>query len=53
MIYLVVLCGLIAQRAPLAGLSALPIALFEFSPGIWLTVKGFNASAANALLNEA
>jgi hypothetical protein len=37
----------------LAGLSALPVAFFEFSLGIWLTVKGFNLSAANALLKEA
>jgi hypothetical protein len=40
-----VLFGLIGQRAPLAGLSALPVALFEFSLGIWLVVKGFNPSA--------
>jgi Domain of unknown function (DUF4386) len=37
-----VLFGLIGQRAPLAGLSALPVALFEFSLGVWLVVKGFN-----------
>ena len=50
--YLAVLFGLIGQRALLAGLSALPVALFEFSLGVWLIVKGFNPSAANELLNE-
>jgi hypothetical protein len=51
--YLAVLFGLIGQRAPSAALSALPVALFEFSLGVWLTVKGFNPSATNELLNEA
>ncbi|MHA8080183.1 DUF4386 domain-containing protein [Aquirufa regiilacus] len=36
-----VLYGLFDQRAPLAGLSAFPIALWEFSLGIYLSVKGF------------
>jgi hypothetical protein len=36
-----VLYGLIDQRAPVAGLSAVPIALWEFSLGIYLVVKGF------------
>ena len=40
--YIAVLFGLIGQHAPLAGLSALPVALFEFSLGVWLIVKGFN-----------
>ena len=35
--------GLIGQHAPLAGLSALLVALFEFSLGVWLVVKGFNS----------
>ena len=51
--YLAVLFGLVGQRDLLAGLSALTVALFEFSLGIWLIVKGFNPSAANELLNEA
>ena len=51
--YLAILFGLIGQHASLAGLSALPVALFEFSLGVWLIVKGFNPSAANELLNEA
>ena len=28
----------------LTGIGVLPIALFEFSLGVWLTVKGFNPS---------
>ena len=35
-----VLYGFIDQRAPLAGLSAVPIALWEFSLGLYLVVKG-------------
>jgi len=42
---LAVLFGLIGQHAPLAGLFALPIALWEFSLGVWLIAKGFNPSA--------
>ena len=42
--YLAVLFGLIGQHAPLAALSALPVALFEFSLGVWLVVKGFQPS---------
>jgi hypothetical protein len=47
--YFAVLFGLIGQRVPLAGLFAVPVALFEFSLGVWLVVKGFNASAITAL----
>jgi hypothetical protein len=43
--YLAILFGLIGQHAPLVGLTALPVALFEFSLGVWLIVKGFNPSA--------
>jgi hypothetical protein len=42
--YLAVMFGLIGLRAPLAGLSAVPVALFEFSLGFWLILKGFNTS---------
>jgi hypothetical protein len=42
--YLAVLFGLIGQHAPLAELPALPVALFEFSLGVWLVVKGFQPS---------
>jgi hypothetical protein len=51
--YLAVLFGLIGLHATLAGLSAFPVALFEFSLGVWLTVKGFNPSVVNELLNKA
>src|SRR3954462_3149455 len=42
--YLAVMFGLLGQHASLAGLSALPVALFEFSLGVWLVVKGFQPS---------
>ncbi|MHA8084135.1 DUF4386 domain-containing protein [Aquirufa antheringensis] len=40
-----VLYGVYDQRAPIAGLSAVPIALWEFSLGIYLVVKGFKENA--------
>lgn len=40
-----VMLGLIGQHTPMAGLSALLVALFEFSLGIWLVTKGFSKSA--------
>ncbi|MEO8954084.1 MAG: DUF4386 domain-containing protein [Ktedonobacteraceae bacterium] len=43
--YLAVLFGLLGQHAPLEGLASLPVALFEFSLGVWLIAKGFNPSA--------
>ena len=43
--YFAVMFGLIGQHAPLAGLFALPIALWEFSLGVWLIAKGFKPSA--------
>jgi hypothetical protein len=49
--YLAVMFGLVGQHAALAGISALPVALFEFSLGVWLTVKGFNSSAINEIYN--
>jgi hypothetical protein len=33
----------------LTGIGVLPIALFEFSLGVWLTAKGFNPSAIASL----
>jgi hypothetical protein len=42
--YLAVMFGLLGQHAPLAGLSAIPVALFEFLLGVWLVVKGFQPS---------
>jgi hypothetical protein len=46
--YIAVMFGLIGQHAPLALLSALPVALFEFSLGVWLVVKGFKPSPITA-----
>ena len=43
--YIAVLFGLIGRLTPLAALSAIPVALFEFSLGVWLIAKGFNPSA--------
>ncbi len=39
-----VLFGAIGQHAPSTALAALPIALWEFSLGVWLVVKGFKPS---------
>ena len=50
--FLAVMSGLIEQRSPLAGLSALLVALFEFSLGVWLVVKGFNSSAIASLTEK-
>jgi len=36
--------GLIEQTNPLAALAALPVALWEFSLGVYLVVKGFKPS---------
>jgi hypothetical protein len=47
--YIAILFGAISQHGPLAGLFALPVALFEFSLGIWLVVKGFDRQAVTAL----
>ena len=38
------LFGLIGQHAPSTALAAIPIALWEFSLGVWLVVKGFKPS---------
>lgn len=47
--YLAVMFGLVGRLSPLAGLSALPVALFEFSFGLWLIIKGFNPEAVTLL----
>ncbi|MFL6117983.1 MAG: DUF4386 family protein, partial [Catenulispora sp.] len=47
--YLAVLFGAIDQHGALAGLFAVPVAVFEFALGIWLIVKGFNPEAVMAL----
>lgn len=43
-----VLFGLIGQRDPSTALAAIPIALWEFSLGIYLVVKGFKPSPITA-----
>jgi hypothetical protein len=47
--YLAVLSDTIGQHSGLAGLFALPVAVFEFSLGVWLIVKGFDPNAVAAL----
>jgi len=47
--YLAVLFGAIDQHSGLAGLSALLVAVFELSLGLWLIVKGFDGDAVAAL----
>ncbi len=47
--YLAVLFDVVDQHGGLAGLSALGVAAFEFSLGVWLVVKGFDADAVAAL----
>lgn len=37
--------GAYDRVSPLSGLAALPVAVFEFSLGVWLIVKGFNPSS--------
>lgn len=45
-----VLFGFIGQRDPSTALTAIPIALWEFSLGIYLVVKGFKPSPITASL---
>jgi Domain of unknown function (DUF4386) len=42
------LFGAIGQYSKVAALAALPIAVWEFSLGLWLVVKGFNPSPITA-----
>jgi len=51
--YFAIMFGLIGQHAPVAGLFALPVALFEFLLGVWLVVKGFNPKAVTVLESKA
>lgn len=44
--FLAVMFGLIERQSPISGLSALLVAIFEFSLGIRLVVKGFNSTPA-------
>lgn len=43
--YFAVMFGAIDRISPLAALSAVPVAVFEFSLGIYLVAKGFKPSA--------
>ena len=47
--YVGVMFGGIDQHGAVAGLSARFVALFEFSLGVWLIVKGFDPDAVAAL----
>ena len=38
-----IMFGVLQQRAPSTALSAVPVAVFEFTLGIWLIVKGFSS----------
>jgi len=46
--YFAILFGVIGQHEPMTGLFAIPVALFEFSLGIYLVVKGFKHSSKPA-----
>ena len=47
-----VLFGLIGQHDPSTGMFAIPVALFEFSLGIYLIVKGFNSTSTENNLSD-
>jgi hypothetical protein len=44
-----VIFGAWAQTSPVGMISALPIALWELSLGLWLTLKGFSADATTSV----
>lgn len=46
------LFGLMEQVSTVAGLASLPVALWEISLGLWLTVKGFRPEAVARLLRS-
>lgn len=47
--YLAVMFNVAPQHGAVAGLAGVSVALFEFSLGIWLVVKGFNPKAVAVL----
>jgi hypothetical protein len=47
-----ILFGLIGQHGSAAALSGIPIAVWEFSLGVYLVVKGFRPSAITALYSR-
>jgi hypothetical protein len=50
---LLMMFGVTGPLLTVSMIGVLPIALWEFSLGVWLTVKGFNRPAADALLGTA
>jgi hypothetical protein len=48
-----VLFGIIEPISPWAAIATLPVALWELSPGLWMTVKGFQPSAVTAGMTAA
>ena len=42
--YIAIMFGVVERNSPIAGLSAILVALFEFSLGVYLIVKGFKPS---------
>jgi len=46
--YIAMMFGIVERNSPMAGLSAVLVALFEFSLGIYLVVKGFKPSPITA-----
>jgi hypothetical protein len=47
--YFAVMFGMFKQHDALPGMSAILVALFEFSLGVWLIIKGFNPGAVATL----
>lgn len=43
---LAIFFGVYSNLSPLAALAALPVAVFEFSLGVWLVVKGFKPATS-------
>lgn len=50
--YLAIMFGVVDRFSPWTGLSALPVAVFEFTLGIYLVVKGFNPHAKRFALQQ-
>ena len=48
-----ILFGVLSRMAPVAALAALPIAVWELSLGVYLTIKGFRPAAVAALTDTA
>jgi hypothetical protein len=46
--YIAILFGVIERISTMALLSAVPVAVFEFSLGVWLVIKGFNSETVGA-----